>query len=192
MPKLTATEPSRTPPPGRFETAAARWYAEEVEATRPARLPGSLPTSLALLPLVILSLAIRLGTPGAGPGAEATPNILLDVLVTDSGYQLRVTDVALEGWPSPQRVASAVPLLEARRTYVYRIEGQDPSDALLAAAVDLLAPSGEVHPRVWLRADDAIPWQQVLVAGQALEPLKGDDLPEDAGPLARVSVDARP
>ena len=176
----------------RFETAAARWYAEETEAGRSPRLPGPLPTTLALLPLVVLSLAIRLGAPAEHAVGSVEPTILLDVLVTDTGYQLRVTDVTEDGWPHPQRVGSVVPLLEAGRTFVYRVDGQDPSGPLLAAAMDLLSPTGEQNPRVWLRAGDAIPWDQVLVAGQALEPLKGDDLPQDAGPLARVSVDVRP
>jgi hypothetical protein len=187
-----ASLPSAASPVERFETAAARWYAEERQATRPARIPGPLPTSLALLPLVVLSLAIRFGAPDVQTHASAEPSILLDVLVTDTGYQLRITDVTQEGWPHPQRVASVVPLLEARRTFVYRVDGQDPSGPLLAAAVDLLAPTGEARPRVWLRADDAIPWDQVLTAGQALEPLKGGDLPENSGPLARVSLDVRP
>lgn len=192
MSTVSALDPSLTMSPERFDTAAARWYAEEQEAARPGRMLGPLPTTLALLPLVVLSLAIRFGAPDGHTGELAAPSILLDVLVTDTGYQLRVTDVAEEGWPSPQRAASVVPLSEARWTYVYRVAGQDPSGPLLAAALDLLAPTGEPHPRVWLRADDAVPWDRVLVAGQALRPLKGDDLPEDAGPLARVSVDARP
>ncbi len=192
MSQPTAPEPTAPDEGARFGTAAARWYAEEREATRPARLPGPLPTSLALLPLLVLSLAIRMAAPEAPAEPPVPPNILLEVLVTDTGYHLRVTDVAAEGWPSPQRSGAPVPLLEARRTHVYRFEGQDSSDALLAAALDLLAPTGVAHPRVWLRADDAVPWAEVLVAGQALQPLKGDDLPDDAGPLARVSVDARP
>ena len=163
MQSLSALDRSNTTSAERFDTAAARWHAEEQEAKRAARMPGPLPTTLALLPLLVLSLGMRLSVPAAEPYQDRAPSILLDVLVTDTGYQLRVTDVTEEGWPDPQRAASFVPLLEAGRTYVYRVEGQDPSSALIAAAKDLLAPTGEARPRVWLRAEDEVPWDRVLV-----------------------------
>lgn len=174
------------PPP----TAAARWHAEQIEAAERARLPGPLPTSLALLPLLLASLLLR---PAAAPSEdrpqEESP-LLLDVLVTDTGYRLRVTDVTAEGWPPPQRSWEAAQLLEERRSYVYRIAGHDPSRALLAAARDLLGPEGRVPPRLWLRAEDAVPWEAVLEAGQALRPLHGAE--QDPSPLASVALDVRP
>jgi hypothetical protein len=190
---------SRRPSPGapvqepaRYETAAARWYAEErAVVERQQRVPGTLPTGIALLPLIVLALTVRLTTPPAPEATRAEPELLLEVLATDTGYRLRLTDVAVEGWPQPQRADGGAPLEQSRQTYVYRIAGQDPSASLLAAARDLLRGSGQ-RPRIWLRGEDQVPWEQLLVAGEALTPLRGDADRIDQGLLARVSVDARP
>jgi len=168
-------------------TAWARWYEEQQD--EPKRLPGPLPTALLLLPLLLLSVGLRstAWTPQEAPAAQA--RILLEVLVTEQGYRLRVTDVSVEGWPSPLDGGSRAPLLPSRQSYVYRTGPLAEADGLLPAAQDLLG--GTVQPTVWLRGEDSIPWQQVLQAAEALEPLRPPD-ERGRGPLAHVALDVRP
>ncbi|MCP4871286.1 MAG: hypothetical protein GY898_21460 [Proteobacteria bacterium] len=146
-----------------------------------------MPALVVVLPLLVLTLLVRWAAmPPAPPEPAEPPPPLLEVLVTETGWRLRVTDTRT-GWPEPQRADGLAELLEGRTTYVYR--GFDGDGPLLAAARDLVG-SG-VTPRVWLRAEDSVPWARVLESGETLSGLDAR-YRTDMGPLARVSVDVRP
>lgn len=164
-------------------TAVGRWWDEQQR--RPDPGPG--PALLVVLPLLVLTLLVRWAALSPAPAEVAEPRPpLLEVLVTETGWRLRVSDLRA-GWPAPQRADGVAALHEGRCTYVYRgFSGDGP---LLAAARDLVGPG--TTPRVWLRAEDSVPWVRVLEAGEALSGLDAQAR-SDAGPLARVSVDARP
>jgi hypothetical protein len=165
-------------------TAVGRWWDER--QARPQPGPG--PAPLVVIPLLVLTLLVHWSTlpdPVDPPGEPLPP--LLEVLVTETGWRLRITDPSAAGWPDPQRADGMAELRQGRCTYVYR--GFDGDGPLLAAARELLGPG--VTPRVWVRAEDSVAWARVLEAGEALSGLDAGDW-TDAGPLARVSVDARP
>ncbi len=183
----TRTRPTAASLGEEAPTAWARWYEEQRGESK--RLPGPIPTALLLVPLLLLSLGLRSSVSLSQEDPAAEARILLEVLVTERGYRLRVTDVSREGWPSPLAGGDRAPLLPSRQSYVYRTGPLAEADGLLSAAQDLLG--GDVRPTVWLRGEDAIPWQQMLHAAEALEPLTPPDA-RGRRPLAHVALDVRP
>jgi len=155
---------------------------------RPAAM---IPALLALLPALALSGWTRAHylEPAPEPTVEVSTEttVVLEVLITEGGYRLRVSEPDRQGWQPPLRTARRT-RLHARETFVPRGPGLPP--AVVAQAAASLLSEGE-HPLVQLRAEDAIPWAQVLEAGEALEPLLGRPI-DTASLLAGMLVDARP
>jgi len=153
---------------------------------RPAAM---IPAFLALLPALALTAWTRAHWPAEVEVVEeAEPGqALLEVLIAEGGYRLRVTDLHAEGWQPPLRSANHTPV-SARQVFVARAPGL-PADLVVEAAMDLLGDRRD--PVIQLRAEDAIPWHRLVEAGEALEPLLGRSL-ESEGLLAGVLVDARP
>ena len=149
-----------------------------------------IPALLALLPALALSAWTRVhfapNTAEALPPDEAPTALVLEVLIAEGGYRLRVSD-PVDGWQAPLRTARRTRLLGGE-TFVARGPGLPP-DALLVAARELL--EGVESPRVQLRAEDAMPWAAVLEAGSVLEPILGREVAADSL-LAGMLVDARP
>lgn len=149
-----------------------------------------IPALLALLPALALSAWTRVYFAPAPVTAQAPQDapsaLVLEVLIAEGGYRLRVSDPA-DGWQAPLRTARRT-RLAAGETFVARGPGLPP-DALLTAARGLL--DGVEAPRVQLRAEDAMPWAAVLEAGAVLEPILGRDVAADSL-LAGMLVDARP
>ncbi len=150
-----------------------------------------LPALLALLPALALSgwtrahVAAHDETLVRGP--EEPGRVVLEVLIAEGGVRLRVSEPDRDGWRPPLRTARRT-RLDARETFVPQGPGLPPA-TILDAAHALLRP-GE-QPLVQLRAEDAIPWADVLAAGEALEPLLGRPI-ESSDLLAGMLVDARP
>lgn len=149
-----------------------------------------IPAFLALLPALALTGWTRLHWP-----AEAQVEViqeeqgpaLLEVLIVEGGYRLRVTDLHAEGWQPPLRSANHTPV-DDRQAFVARAPGLPPH-LVVDAALELLGDRRD--PVIQLRAEDAIPWHRLVEAGEALEPLLGRAL-DTEGLLAGVLVDARP
>ncbi len=114
----------------RSNTAVGRWWQEEE-----TRVPGPGPATLLVLPLIAITLLLRFaGAPPATAEAVA-PRPLLEVLVTETGFRLRLTDVSVEGFPPPLRAEEqSFALVEGRTTYGYRTAGRGARSALLRAA----------------------------------------------------------
>ncbi len=157
-----------------------------VVSHRPAAM---IPAFLALLPALALTGWTRLHWPveAQAPPAAEQGQALLEVLIAEGGYRLRVTDLDAQGWQAPLRSARHTPVDE-RQTFVARAPGL-PAHLVVDAALELLGDRRD--PVIQLRAEDAIPWHRLVEAGEALEPLLGRSLAQE-GLLAGVLVDARP
>jgi hypothetical protein len=149
-----------------------------------------IPAVLALLPALALTAWTRAHWPDEAQVEvvqEEAGQALLEVLIAEGGYRIRVTDLHAEGWQPPLRSANHTPVSD-RQTFVARAPGL-PAHLVMDAALELLGDRRE--PVIQLRAEDAIPWYRLVEAGEALEPLLGRTL-ESEGLLAGVLVDARP
>ncbi|MCO4770425.1 MAG: hypothetical protein KDA24_10380 [Deltaproteobacteria bacterium] len=160
-------------------------------SNRPASM---IPALLALLPALALSGWTRAYIAEKHSALEpvvevedADRQVVLEVLIAEGGYRLRISEPEREGWQPPLRTARRT-RLDGRETFVALGPGLPPS-RVVTAAEDLLE-DGE-RPLVQLRAEDAIPWARVLEAGEALEPLLGRPL-DTSSLLAGMLVDARP
>ena len=162
------------------------------DRTNPShRFTGMAVTVLALLPAMALAVWTRAAWPDAAAfnstAVEEPGPALLEVLVTEGGCRLRLTDLARDGWQPPMRPSPRTPL-DDRWTWVPRGPGLDEAGALVDAARRLTEPHRGI--RVQLRGDDQAPWHLVVAAGQALAPLGGQV--EAPSLLAGLLVDARP
>lgn len=149
-----------------------------------------IPAILALLPALALTAWTRAHWPANEPVeqiAEEPGQALLEVLIAEGGYRLRVTDLDADGWQPPLRSANHTPV-GPHQVFVPRAPGL-PASLVVDAAVELLGD--RTDPVIQLRAEDAIPWHRLVEAGEALEPLLGRSLETDRL-LAGVLVDARP
>ena len=148
------------------------------------------PAFLALLPALVLTGWTRLHWPQESESEavqEEPGQALLEVLIAEGGYRLRVTDLHAQGWQPPLRSANHTPVSD-RQTFVARAPGLPPH-LVVDAALELLGDRR--NPVIQLRAEDAIPWYRLVEAGEALEPVLGRSL-DPEGLLAGVLVDARP
>lgn len=160
-------------------------------SNRPAAM---IPALLALLPALMLSgwtrahFADRQAELEVEAAEQEVPSrVVLEVLIAEGGYRLRISEPEREGWEPPLRTARRT-RLDGRETFVPRGPGL-PAARVLSAAEFLLGDNEQ--PRVQLRAEDAIPWAHVLEVGEALEPLLGRPL-GTGSLLAGMLVDARP
>ena len=153
------------------------------------RPSAMIPAFLALLPALALTGWTRAHWPAEAVEVvtEEPGQALLEVLIAEGGYRLRVTDLSAEGWQPPLRSANHTPV-GPREIFVARGPGLPPY-LVVDAALELL--DARRDPVIQLRAEDAIPWHRLVEAGEALEPLLGRSL-ETEGLLAGVLVDARP
>jgi len=153
-----------------------------------------IPALIALLPALVLSGWTRahfanqeIETEVSEVGEPIPGEVVLEVLIAEGGYRLRVSAPEIDGWEPPLRTARRT-WLDGQETFVPRGPGLPPSRVLSAAEVLL---GRNEQPRVQLRAEDSIPWADVIEAGEALEPLLGRPIDTEAL-MAGMLVDARP
>ena len=157
---------------------------------RPAAM---LPALLALLPALVLSAWTRAHWEEPQSEVEASAadrvpaEVVLEVLIAEGGYRLRVTRPDHQGLRLPLRSARRT-RLSTREAFIPRAPGFPP-DLVVTAALTLLR-EGE-SPLVQLRAEDSLPWARILEAGDALEPLLGSHRRAESQ-LAGLLLDARP